>query len=43
MFPYLICHVMNVDHRAFDSCLIKAVEHMIDERLAGNFHQRLRR
>ena len=37
----LIRQVMHVDHRAFDPGVGQAVEHVIDQRLAADPHQRL--
>ena len=38
----LLGEVMHVDHRALDAGLGQPVEHMIDQRLAGDLDQRLR-
>ena len=38
----LVGEVMHVDDRAVDAGVGQAVEHMIDQRLAADLHQRLR-
>ena len=38
----LVGEIMHVDHRALDAGCGQPVEHMIDQRLAGDRHQRLR-
>ena len=40
MALHLLGEVMDIDHRAFDAASGQPVEHMIDERLAGDFDQR---
>ena len=38
----LLGQMMDVDHRALDAGLGEPVEHVVDQRLAGDRHQRLR-
>ena len=38
----LLGEVMHIDHRALDAGVRQPVEHVIDQRLAGDLHQRLR-
>ena len=38
----LVGEVMHVDHGALDAGLGQPVEHVVDQRLAGDLHQRLR-
>ena len=38
----LLGEVMHIDHRALDARLGQPVEHVIDQRLAGDLDQRLR-
>jgi len=37
----LVGKVVHVDHRALDPGLRQTIEHVIDQRLAGDLHQRL--
>jgi hypothetical protein len=39
MVLHLIGKVVHVDDRSFNASLRQSIQHMVDERPAGNFHQ----